>query len=470
MEKKLEQLFNENYLVICDTNVFLRLYDYSPEFSEFALNCLKSIQEKLRIPYTTFLEYNKRYREKYGNSKRKIEKYNSNLLPSIDSFEAKISNEFERIQQYDFPDMLELHSAVMKKITEIKNAISNYSSNHELLVAVNEEFLKTDKIKMFWDTLNGQILPQFDYSTIYNICNEGEERFKNNTPPGFKDKDKGGLRQFCDLILWKEILTFSLLNKVNILFVTDDVKVDWWETKTDEDGNSKKVFHQKLIDEFNSFTKNKIIAVTSASLFNQISGEFHIEKQNTVEMALNHTAEAYVEAIKDDVFEEIQDDLIYSETDFIVGFNHIGSEGLSEFEVEDYNCVRFDIEDYDDESITYLLTFYIKLSATSCEYWGRDDDTKEVITSPPNNHIFEGLLNVRVDRSVENFVDLMHERKFDKALIESCELEEISFEETFEPDIDDMYDICPRCGRKITFEEDAGNGFCRQCSEESDEI
>lgn len=35
----------DNYVIILDTNVLLNIYRYSPEFSEFALKCIKNVSD-----------------------------------------------------------------------------------------------------------------------------------------------------------------------------------------------------------------------------------------------------------------------------------------------------------------------------------------------------------------------------------------------------------------------------------------
>ena len=66
-------------IVICDTNVYLRLYDYSPQFADFGIQCLSAIKDALMVTYTTGLEYKKHYMAKYAAAKTKIENYNKKL-------------------------------------------------------------------------------------------------------------------------------------------------------------------------------------------------------------------------------------------------------------------------------------------------------------------------------------------------------------------------------------------------------
>lgn len=66
MTNKIKELLSKDYVIVCDTNVYLRLYDYSPEFASFAIECLDQVKDFIQITYMTFLEYNKHYHEKYS--------------------------------------------------------------------------------------------------------------------------------------------------------------------------------------------------------------------------------------------------------------------------------------------------------------------------------------------------------------------------------------------------------------------
>ena len=46
-------------------------------------------------------------------------------------------------------------------------------------------------------------------------------------------------------LMWKEILRYAREKSVNVIFVTDDVKSDWWI-----DDNGQREFHPYLCQEF----------------------------------------------------------------------------------------------------------------------------------------------------------------------------------------------------------------------------
>ena len=312
-------------------------------------------------------------------------------------------------------------------------------------------------------------MQEYSFSKIYDICEDGDNRFKNNVPPGFKDKAKQGLRQFSDLILWYEIMEYSLNQNKHILFITDDVKADWWESIEQKDGTKSKEFHSKLLAEFGKKTNHNIIALTSTELFSLISLEFDVTKQSTIEMALSQTNERYIDAIKENVFWEVQDEIAFSGEQSIMDYNHIGTEGLSELEAEEYELVDYELIEQAEKKFVYLLTYKVKFIASSQEYLGRDDDTKEIIASPNNQHEFEGILKVRVERIIDDFIDLIAEENFENVEIELCELEETKFIHWSEEE-QDQYNICPRCGCVMDDDNYAGNGFCIRCTKESEDL
>lgn len=464
--ESIKALLDKNYTIVCDTNVFLRLYDYSPAFTFFAVNCLNAVKDKIVITCTTNLEYEKHYRGKYQSAKNKIENYDEKFATLTQAYKSDMNKEFERINQYHFPDMDRLKSQIDNSLQIIEDTFREYGETHELLIAVNENYLETDPIFAFISGIPK--MPSYSFEKLYRICDEGYKRYKTKQPPGFMDKGKDGIRLYGDLILWNEIIDYSCAEKANIIFITDDVKEDWWEYQSN--GNDTiRIFHTQLKNEFEKKTHNKIVAYTSSEFFDLISSEFSVEKSDEVDLALSQTTESFIEAIQFKAFEKVEDELIYSQEKYIDELNsHIGSEGISEFEIEDYELQEYQLTELNGDSIVYELLYNISLSATSCDYIGRDDDTREIITSPEHKHTFSGILALRVTRVLNDFADLLYEDEFDDAEILSCNLEETEFVSGYDEPEESFDDWCPKCGCGITLNNDAGNGFCTECTKKYD--
>lgn len=217
-----------------------------------------------------------------------------------------------------------------------------------------------------------------------------KKRYKDQVPPGFMDgKNKDGVRKYSDLIIWKEILNYARNQEKDIVFVTDDVKADWW----DEAG-----FHAKLLAEFEK-TGRRITPMKSMKLLSLIATEYHIEKSDAVEIALRMTDKDYSEKIQERVFNEAVDELFYDATKYInIDTATIGTEGIDEFEIVDYELLRTERVERDNSRIVYEFTYEVTLEGTSFDYWGRDDDTGNVIRSDGRDHKFEGTVVVEVRR------------------------------------------------------------------------
>jgi DNA-directed RNA polymerase subunit RPC12/RpoP len=66
------------------------------------------------------------------------------------------------------------------------------------------------------------------HSEIMEIVTEGKLRYEFEIPPGYKDlKEKEGTQIFGDLIIWKQILSYSKEINKSVIFICNDLKIDW---------------------------------------------------------------------------------------------------------------------------------------------------------------------------------------------------------------------------------------------------
>ena len=75
-------------------------------------------------------------------------------------------------------------------------------------------------------------------------------------------------------------------------------------------------------------------------------------------------------------------------------------------------------------NITYVFTFRIEADATSFDYWGRDDETKQILLGPAGAHNFEGKIQVEVIREADMYLDFEGDDGFEKATIIDGKLKE----------------------------------------------
>lgn len=453
---------SNDYVIALDTNVLLNIYRYSPEFSEFALNCIRAVKNYIVLPATVRLEYGKHCRAEFAKMQGRVQNAGNETTDQIKRSKDKVLATCDRLERLQFPDVEDLRSSLSAKLDEVQTALENFFADRGSLNFVAHSWNNNDYVQALvseWDQANA-IMQSPTQEDIYAWCEEGENRYKKDVPPGFKDaKNKDGVRKYSDLILWKELLRFAAKEKKHIVFVTDDVKADWWELI-----NGNKHFHQKLLTEFIK-TGQQIIPFVSHEFYSEISTAFAIEKTDVVELALRMTDVDYCNKIADEVYDCIVDSLVDSGTAYIDDSTaHIGSEGIEELEITAHEFISAERIDRDDDIVTYQFKFQVTAEGTSYEYWGKDEDTKTVIRSCGTDHVFEGILTVEVQRAADIYLDFEDDRSFDEVEIVSGDLKETAFNERWDMDSLEPGELgyCPDCGCPLNIENDAG-GFCINC-------
>lgn len=465
-------LENENYVIIPDTNVLLNLYRYTQDYTEYSLSCLNAVKDYIVLPATIRYEYGKNCSKMFYNMERRAKNASIEIKKQIDLSSQKIIDSCDVLERLKYPDVEKVKGDLKKALNSVQTVMDDYFCDRRAVSLAEHSWGGVDKLRYVIEYIEktGHILQEPTYDDVINWSEEGEKRFQNTIPPGFKDennKKNKGVRKYADLFIWEEILRYAKNSQKNVVFVTDDAKDDWWET-----ADQKRVFHHSLFEEFDK-TGQQLIALNSLELYDEISKAFMIQKPDIVDVVLNMTDDDYCASVEEDVFDEIYNRLAYNAIDYIDEETaHIGTEGIDEFEITDHSLKNYerlnrnDSEDMSNFSISYVFRYEIVAEGISYDYWGRDDDTKEIIRSLGTEHVFSGWIDVMVEREADIFADFESDDSFEKCEIIAGELVEINYHDRLEDEYNEEKGIgiiCPMCGKPITWENDAGSGFCVDC-------
>ncbi|MEL7834272.1 PIN-like domain-containing protein [Fodinibius sp. Rm-B-1B1-1] len=237
MEDKEKNIWESEPVIVFDTSTLLDFYFYPQKTREKIYNnVFKKLDNRLWIPNHVYFEFLK-------NRKSVIKKpINKSYLPLRDTLKRiqkgieKIENNYKDFHQKSkkpdrFPHIdEELTKQYSDLVEKVEEEITNF--NDKLITKIEEaeteikETVENDdhfeKIKEFFS-----VGRSYNFSELLEIVKEGELRYRNNIPPGYKDSDKDGIQKFGDLIIWKQILEFIESEKKNLIFVIDDQKEDW---------------------------------------------------------------------------------------------------------------------------------------------------------------------------------------------------------------------------------------------------
>lgn len=270
---------SEKTKFIFDANVLLKLYSYQPNTLNDFFSILKKLGDKIWIPHQVGLEFQNRRLDIKATEKQKFSKLKEHL-DEILKIEDKINQLFLKGR---FP---ELDSATTDLFNKIRPLIDEYK---KILNRCNESqpnIRAHDSIRaQIDDCFKGKVGSAFSQEKLEEIYKEGEKRYENKIPPGFKDSAKNPgtdyfykgneyKRKFGDLILWKQIIEkASDENIKNVIFITDDEKEDWWYIAK-ENGNKAMGPLANLTHEIIENGKIDLFHMYNTSAFFQAAKEF----------------------------------------------------------------------------------------------------------------------------------------------------------------------------------------------------
>jgi len=215
-DEELSTLWGECIFAV-DANVLLNLYRYSSATRNELETALKTIADRVYIPHQAAKEFLKnRLNVTAGQAGEYIKAIKTiddllNTLSSKDRHPFLSDDQLPAFQKYS------------------KELVENLEGQQKALLMKFDD----DEILSFVETLfHERTGISFDDDKMVEIAKEGEVRYSQDIPPGYKDGKKDGSgdpnRKFGDLIVWKQIIEYSISQNKSLIFITDDKKEDWW--------------------------------------------------------------------------------------------------------------------------------------------------------------------------------------------------------------------------------------------------
>ena len=109
MPVNIKELIDNGYIVICDTNVYLHIYRFSPEFSDFALRCMQAIQSGIIMPSTVRYEFLKHYRGYFGKMEKRVQNVGDDTKKQISNAARKVLNLCDNLQSLQYRPLPTAH-------------------------------------------------------------------------------------------------------------------------------------------------------------------------------------------------------------------------------------------------------------------------------------------------------------------------------------------------------------------------
>ncbi|WP_432155129.1 PIN-like domain-containing protein [Streptomyces tricolor] len=282
-----------NGLVVLDTNVLLDLYRMSAPVREDMLTVLKTIAPRLWIPHQVQVEFwNVRqsndlieHHDKKANSAR--DALRSAIVKSRNALEDWINN----IHLGNSPDfakpMHEKLDCAEELIEDIVKMLEAQAAKDR--VPDIRDTNKDPVIQALDQLLKGRVGAPYDPQRHLEEVHRAKERAGKRIPPGYMDFDKKDADEQAagDYLVWRQLLDEAQVRQTEVLFVTRDIKEDWWRNHKYKAARLPRV---ELVDELRDLTGHRLFMVEPSVLMQHVSKEFSLEKtvDSTSVSALRH--------------------------------------------------------------------------------------------------------------------------------------------------------------------------------------
>ena len=261
--------------IVLDTNVLLDFYRVSKQTSTELLGILGDFAEQGRIfiPYQSAYEYHANILSVISGQKKMYDE----ALKHLDKFNEDVAK--KRSHPFMDEDLANEFSDLYQKI---KANFNEKKDNLDHLLTENEIKDKLDEM------LNGKVGDPFSVEDLEKIYNEGESRYNDKIPPGFKDNNKNGNEKYGDLVVWKEIIQYSKNNDKSIIFVSSDTKADWYQIidgktisplpqlREEFLNETGLIIHFYTLEQFLNHAKNEGKAHVSEQTINEVGNLFEL--------------------------------------------------------------------------------------------------------------------------------------------------------------------------------------------------
>lgn len=286
MKNNMENVNIENMIAVLDTNILLYMYKCSYIACTNLVQILRRLSNRIKIPNQVYCEYKSNMYKEQDRIDKKYDYFTKDLKKDIDRMKSGICEKIINSRKYQFPDCDELEKSItsleeqlVKIIEEYQKKINIEKKNKENQIDEINELIK----KFVEDKCIESELP---LALKLKYIQEGEFRYKYKLPPGYMDEDKNiekasednfdnRVRKFGDLFIWKEIIRIGKENPdKEIVFVTNDVKEDWWEINVKNGKKNPIRMREELYKEFVFSTLNSKIRFMTFEQFYSVSATY----------------------------------------------------------------------------------------------------------------------------------------------------------------------------------------------------
>src|SRR3569833_204049 len=212
-------------LVSVDANVLLNVYRYTDQARSDLLEVLAKLGENLWISHQAVREF-WRNRETVLRERKDTAKTVKELASEKNKAAQAIRSWANRVclPLHDLDRMIEMIDGAFQVVSQ--DIERHDDGQSEKARSSTQEDAVLQELER---TLAGHVGSALNKEDYEEAIKEGLRRVELQIPPGYKDKSKSqGEQAAGGFLVWKQLLCEAKLRKCDVVFVTNDLKEDWW--------------------------------------------------------------------------------------------------------------------------------------------------------------------------------------------------------------------------------------------------
>lgn len=208
-------LWSDAFIAV-DANILLDLFRYSPSTRDSMLDTLKLYRERLWLPHQAGLEFHRNRWTVVGEQESGFDKVRN----ALDAAEKQLTEAITGLHRGEASELETLARKVAKRFAKLRSAVDGHADAAIAPASV------LDRVTELFE---GRVGSPYEDEETAAIEEEGKTRYASRVPPGYLDIGKAEPgAEYGDLILWKQLIAHGATERKPLIFVTRDLKDDWW--------------------------------------------------------------------------------------------------------------------------------------------------------------------------------------------------------------------------------------------------
>jgi hypothetical protein len=237
-------------LVAVDANVLLGLYRYNQKTRNQILDVLERVGDRLLVPHQALAEF-------WRNRESAISEPRAQADEAKEAVTAALATATQSVQQWANRVALgdrekkQILSPITQLGIEVSQSIDHIVASQEL----SGQATHTDEVVVRLERLfKGRVGEPLSSADHEKALVEAARRIEAKEPPGYKDAGKPDGRANGDYLVWVQMIGAASARDLDLLFVTNDAKEDWWRIVRGETKGPR----VELVDEFLRHTGRRL--------------------------------------------------------------------------------------------------------------------------------------------------------------------------------------------------------------------